>query len=781
MVNKKEAARKSLYMLIPIFAVAFLFAAFMILHVMIVMEDNSSLGIGEGLTQGLQHMAQHPFEVVPLPAGYFGTLGVCSFFAAAFGFFFYVDAMARKHDNPDKVLGGEELLGDMKEYNKRFTDPIGKPTNDGPNNVILCKEMYMAMANEDTRRNLNALIIGGSGSGKSFMYIGPNILQMNASFVVTDPSGGLFQGYGAILEHMGYHVKCFNISNMSKGNHYNPFNYIHSDKDIEILVTTLIANTTPKDKQGGDPFWEKSETALLVALIAYLYHYTEKRMQNFSNVMRLLRAAEIDENDSTQKSPLDDMFDEVAEKDPDGFAINQYKTFKMGAGKTLKSILISCAVRLQAFDLEDVMELTDTDDIDLDSVGDEKTALFIIIPTGEKTFNFLASMMYSQLFQRLYGYAEDTARFSQVIMDSDRQVVKTFRADSPAMKAAARERAESYFKRAKAGTLVYNDYYNWYEVRTAENELVLHRGSEEEARKAFERLKHGKVVDNATRENDGNRLPVHVRLLLDEFANIGKIPDFPEKVATIRKYELSVSIVLQSLSQLKNLYKDNWEELSGNCDTTIYLGGGADTTSTKWISELLGKETRIVMNSSFSKGGGSTSYNRQGVELIAPAELRTMDEDKCVVFVRSLSGYMGHKYKATEHPMWKLKKELGSYYFNAERSQRLLADMKNETAEARITREHGQVIEEDAEKEEERDARNRMREQRAAEYRNNEDANRQKIIGDPEPTGTPGGISERAGLTDKADIPEVIDETLKTTEEEWNVECFEYDAAPRRS
>lgn len=781
MVNKKEAARKTAISLAIMAAIMYVMTGIILLHCMIVMEDDSSLTMAEGITLGMRHMATRPFEILPLPNGYIGNMLLIAFIGGLAALMLYLDAQIKKHDNPDTVLGGEKILSDLRLYNKRFSDPIGKTTNDGPNNVILCKELYMAMANEVTKRNLNALIIGGSGSGKSFMYIGPNILQMNASFVVTDPSGGLCQGYGKILEYMGYHVKCFNISNMDKGNHYNPFNYIHSDKDIEILVTTLISNTTPPDKKGGDPFWEKSETALLVALIAYLYHYTDKRLQNFSNVMRLLRAAEIDENDSTQKSPLDDMFDEVAQKDPDGFAINQYKTFKMGAGKTLKSILISCATRLQAFDLEDVMNLTDTDDIDLDSIGDEKTALFIILPTGEKTFNFLASMMYSQLFQRLYGYAETSAEYSQIVMDSDHQVVKTFRADSPNKKEKAKKDAKSFFKRAKAGTLLYNEYYDWWEVRTAQNELVLHRGSKEEAEKAFVKLKHGSIVDNATRENHGQRLPIHVRLLLDEFANIGKIPDFPEKVATIRKYELSVSIVLQSLTQLKNLYKDNWEELSGNCDATLYLGGGADTSSTKWISELLGKETRIVMNTSFSKGGGSTSYNRQGVELISPAELRTMDEDKCVIFIRSLPGYMGYKYKATEHPMWPLKQKLGSYYFNPELSARLLADSKNLSAENEIRQIHGNPVQEDEESAEAREAGNRMREQRAEEYKNNKDANGESLIGDPESANDKEGFGARTNLTKPEQIPEMIDETLSATEEAWNTTCFDIQARPRKA
>ena len=256
--------------------------------------------------------------------------------------------------------------------------------------------------------------------------------------------------------------------------------------------------------------------------------------------------------------------------------------------------------------------LTDTDDIELDRVGDEKTALFIILPTGEKTFNFLASLMYSQLLQRVYDYCENSAEFSQLIIDGEGQVVRTYRASSPEESEEKANEALGFFQRAKEGNIVENPKFGWWELRTKQNELVFYRGTKELALHALELLKQGGVVANSTQSNHGQRLPIHLRLMLDEFANIGKIPEFEQKVATIRKYEISVSIILQSLSQMKNLYKDNWSEISGNCDCTIYLGGGADTETTKWISELLGKETRAVMNASFGKSG-SMSINRQGV------------------------------------------------------------------------------------------------------------------------------------------------------------------------
>ena len=493
----------------------------------------------------------------------------------------------------------------------------------------------------------------------------------------------------------------------------------------------MISNTNPPDKQGGDPFWEKSETALLNALIAYLHHYTEPQQQNFSNVMRLMLAADIDENDSSSKSPLDYIFDEIAETDPESFAAKQYGLFKMGASKTLKGILISCGVRLQAFSLSDVAMLTDTDDIALDRIGDEKTGLFIILPTGDKTFNFLASLMYSQLFQRVYDYCENTAEFSQLIVDGEGQLVKTFRANSEEESVQKAAEAKEFFQRACEGRIQYNRQFEWWELRTQADELVFYRGTEELALRALYLLRQGGVKANSTQSNHGQRLPIHLRLMLDEFANIGKIPEFEQKVATIRKYEISVSIILQSLSQMKNLYKDNWSEISGNCDCTIYLGGGVDTETTKWISEVLGKETRAVMNASFGKSG-SMSINRQGVELFAASQLRTMDEGDCIVLLKSMYAYKGKKYKTTDHPEYPLLRSLKPYYFNPEKIDYLRRNDSNYDDEYLYTpeEEHGEV--EDPTKEEQDIQKEYEQEKadRAEELQNNVDADGNPIVED---------------------------------------------------
>ena len=774
-MNKK----KEIYLTLGIAGtVVYIMMCLLIIHVQHVKMENTKYSALEALMAGIDDLTRQPFAIWPIPHGAVGTIILMTTLILFFGIMAYATMAARAHYNTKTVQGDAEWLTSLKEYNRRFTDPIGKPTHNGPNNMILSNDLYMSLDNQKIRRNMNVFVIGGSGAGKSYCLVGPNLMQANTSYVITDPSGGLFKEYGSFFEYMGYKVKCFNLDHMDRGNHYNPFNYIHSDKDIEILVTTLISNTTPPDSKSNDPFWEKSETALLLALIAYLHHYATKECQNFASVMELMRSAQVTENDSDDKSPLDYLFDDVKEAEPDSFAVKQYQTFRMGAGRTLKSILISCAVRLQAFDLLDVARLTGTDDIDLDSVGDEKTALFVIIPTGEKTFNFLAAMMYSQLFQRLYGYCENTAAYSQLIVDSDNQLFRTFRAESPEDAKRARAEAEAFFERAKNAEIRKNKDFHWYELRTEKNELVGYRGTEEKAQEALEKLKNGKVLSNSEQSNHGQRLPIHVRLMLDEFPNTGKIPEFSEKVATIRKYEISTTIILQSLQQMKNLYKDEWETISGNCDNTIYLGGGADTTSSEWISKLLGKETRVVMNASYSEKGGSTSYNRTGVELYTPSQLRTMPEDECIVIPKSLSAFKGRKFIPDKHPnrqlVKDLEKELGGYWYNPQKTRYLLEERLD--LEKVLEEHHGEVL---PENEEIIAEANNAAMQAAEEFRQNIDANGEAVVGQIREVKTNGeGLEDTVPMADGKESKASVQATIEANDEFYAPDEIIYSSAP---
>ena len=779
---KPEKKRELIRRLGIFIGIIYLFLISLILHIGWY-ADYYRCSIVASLVPGFINVFAHPFQIFPVMEGTIIAILLITGILAVVSVFFYQEEMQRRHYKEDEVGGNAKWFDELDEYNKKFTEPFGSTKHDGKNNMILSQDLFMSMNNKAIRRNMNVFIIGGSGSGKSYNFVGPNLMQANCSYVVTDPSGGLFKEYGHFFERQGYHVKCFNLSRMNEGNHYNPFHYIHSDKDVEILVTTLISNTTPPDKSGGDPFWEKSETALLVALISYLYHYCSKEMQNFSSVMKLMRAADIDENDSAQKSKLDYIFDACEKEDPNSFAVKQYKTFKMGAGKTLKGILISCAVRLQAFDLEDVANLTDSDDLELDDVGDEKTALFVIIPTGDKTFNFLASMMYSQLFQRLYGYCENEAKYSVMIMDSDEQIVRTYRLDKlrehdqNATAETVLEEAKAFFERAKNSHIVFNSTYHWYELRTSNNELVCWRGEEKDIMLALAKIRSGHVMQNKERSNNGERLPIHTRMLLDEFANIGKIPEFPEKVATIRKYEISVAIILQSLSQMKKMYKDEWEELSGNCDNAIYLGGGADQMSTEWISKLLGKETRIVMSTSpGGKGGGGMSLNRQGIELFAPDQLRTMDEDDCIVLMKSQFAYKGKKYMSHLHPNRNEVLAHPNYAFNKNKTMYLLESLQDKQSENNIKKNYGHGEMESLTEEEENVSEkiNENKAQQKEEYRNNADVNGVQVIAESQDIKYPSSDVMKA----VENMKNTEDSLMETTDDSWGLDNLEFSEKP---
>jgi len=441
-----------------------------------------------------------------------------------------------------------------------FEDPVSA------NNVILSQTERITMNSRPKvpqyARNKNVLVVGGSGSGKTRYFIKPNILQMHSSYVVTDPKGSLIGEVGNALYKNGYRIKVFNTINFTKSMHYNPFAYIHSEKDILKLVTTLIANTKGESK-GSDEFWLKAETLLYTALIGYIHYEAPEEEQNFSTLLEMINAMEVREDDEEFKNPVDMMFDELAAKEPEHFAVRQYAKYKLAAGKTAKSILVSCGARLAPFDIKELRDITSHDELELDTLGDEKTALFLIMSDTDSTFNFLISMVYTQMFNLLCEKADD----------------------------------------------VY-----------------------------------------------GGRLPVHVRCLIDEAANIGQIPNLEKLVATIRSREISACLELQAKSQLKAIYKDNADTIIGNMDSQVFLGGTEQTTL-KDLNTILGKETIDMYNTGQSKGSQeshSLNYQKLGKDLMTMDELAVMDGAKCIVQVRGVRPFLSDKYDLTKHPNYKL-------------------------------------------------------------------------------------------------------------------------------
>lgn len=426
-------------------------------------------------------------------------------------------------------------------------------------NKLLSQNVRIGLNGKIHRRNLNTIVIGGSGAGKTRFYCKPNIMQCNTSFVVLDPKGEILRSEGYMLEKEGYVIKVIDLIDMSKSHGYNPFHYIQSDKDILKLITNLIRNTTPKGSQSMDPFWEKSETALLEALMLYLYHYAPEDEQNFTMVMEMLTYAEVKEDDEEYESPLDELFHHLERSDPDSLALKQYQIYKQAAGKTAKSILISVGVRLAAFNLDSMASLTRFDELELDKIGERKTALFAVIPDNDSTFNFLVGMLYTQLFQMLYYQA---------------------------------------------------DYLY------------------------------------------GGELPIPVHFLMDEFANVALPDEFDKLLSTMRSRQIFVSIILQNLAQIKTLFKDSWESIVGNCDELYYLGGNEQSTH-KFISEYLGKET--LDTNTFGKSTGhsgsySTNYQQTGRELLTPDEVRLLNNDYGLLFIRGELPIMDKKYDLLKHP-----------------------------------------------------------------------------------------------------------------------------------
>lgn len=568
----------------------------------------------------MMDIKENPSYLIYMQFGPYTITGVMlmMFVFAMASMLLWIDDAKHQSDLRRAEKGSAQWNDDYKGFNNQFSEVNKFQT------TLLSREVALSMNTRKTQRNNNVLIIGGSGAGKTRFFVKPNVLQTNCNMVITDPSGELLESTGTYLKQEGYAVKVFNLVEMYKSNCYNPFHYIRDDQGVIMMINCLIKNTTPPESHSSDPFWEKSETALLQALCFYLKDHRPVEEQNFATVMELLRWAEVDEKNPDYESKLDRIFlkskqktkpspaklggmsvssqtpedaefnkylaqihytkadgqqcenttfkslEELDEQGTD-IAVKQYKIFKMGAGKTAKSILISCAVRLTVFNLPQLAQLTGTDDIHLEDIGGTnknapKQALFVIIPAADSTFNFLVSMMYSQLFETLYFVAET----------------------SPECKS--------------------------------------------------------------------KRLPMHVKFLLDEFANIGTIPEFTKKLATMRKYEISCSVILQNLAQIKTMYKDDWESIVGNCDSMVFLGG-KEYTTLEYISKELGEQTITVITHSYSTGGGKgkSGNMNKGTEkrpLMTPDELGNMDNTMCVVQVRGLDPFLTRKYDYLQHPRY---------------------------------------------------------------------------------------------------------------------------------
>lgn len=507
--------------------------------------------INNGLIEALPYLTEainHPFHITLCK----NTLKTIFIFLLIYGIGIGIYFSTLRNYRRQEEYGSAKW-GSASKVNKKYADKTYSQ------NKILSQKVRIGLDGKKHRRNLNTLVIGGSGAGKTRFYGKPNIMQCNTSFVILDPKGEILRDTGNLLEKEGYVIRVIDLIDMSKSHGYNPFAYIQDDKDVLKLITNLIRNTTPKGAQSNDPFWEKSETALLEALCLYLINEAPEEEQNFSMVMEMIVAAEPKEDDEDYISPLDELFIELEKDKPESLALKQYKIYKQAAGKTAKSILISVGVRLAAFNLESIASLTHYDELELEKMGERKTALFAVIPDNDSTFNFLIGMLYTQLFQMLY-YSAD----------------------------------------------------------------IIHHGE----------------------------LPIPVHFMMDEFANVALPDEFDKLLATMRSRRIFVSIIIQNLAQIKALYKDAWESIVGNCDELYYLGGNEQSTH-KFMSEYLGKETldtNTYGKSSGRNGNYSTNYQQAGRELLTADEVRLLDNDYALLFIRGELPILDKKYNILKHP-----------------------------------------------------------------------------------------------------------------------------------
>ena len=537
---------------------------------------------------------------------------------------------------------------ELKEYNREYVEPFGKVRNDPDKSLIYTKDLWLSYLNEQTGLNMNGIIIAGSGKGKTFRFVSPNLLHLHTNAVVTDPSRELLRKYGKYLENKGYRIIVFDNKDPYRGSRYNPFVYISCEQDAIVLIDTFIANTTGKGEKCGEKFWIDCERFVLYSITLYMYHYLPKKHRTFRTMLKMLKYAEIDENNPSAKSKLDLLFEDLEKEDPENTAVSFYKDFKVGAGNTLKSILISVNARVSKLELPSMQYLTDEDEMDLDSFSDRKTVLFVCIPSGDHSFDFIVSMLYSQLFMKMYSYAEDTAEFGFSVKLPESGIINTFRvSDSAARKRAYKNAIE--YKNALKSTLSinFNKDRKLYEVRDKKNRLITWRGSREDAANFIMDVKNAAVVKCDA------MCPIHVQLFLDEFANISEIPDFAAKLSTIRKYQIGCSIILQGIGQLEKNYKDDWETITSNCDVKLFLGS-SDDKSIKWLQSLLGKREKIVRSETHQANRNvSVSYSPHSVDMLTSYQIQQMKKDYCVAIVTNNKPLFGFKYNTKEDPLFK--------------------------------------------------------------------------------------------------------------------------------
>lgn len=645
-MDKKKKQQERLFMIIFFGVIAFLITTIFGMHMGYVQDGEKEMPTV--IMDAITHLSDEPLIVMPF-----------SKYTWEYSFMCYIPVMIgllcfwtylKTHDYDDNASGNASWNEDLKAYNKKYTSPFGKGKDkSGYDNMILSQDVFLSMNGYKTRRNSNVLVVGGSGSGKSRFVVKPNALQFNSSYVFTDPKGELLESLGHALEENGYEIKVFNLKNMYNSMSYNPYNYIRDENGVRSMVKCIIDNTRGTDKNTGEPIWEDGMTALLQAISFYMIEKFPKEERNFHNVMRMLRLAKVDENNADNKSPLDIMFEKLEKENEESMAVKSYKTFNVAAGKTLKSFLSTTMTRLDVFNMKAVASLTNTDTIHLEELGMKRQALFIIIPSADKTYNFLAATLYTQLFETLYHLAEDVCPHAYFYKSKH----ETFLWDKD------KEELKKKIKMIPTSTVVHkpedNRYYIVDEKTGTELESFL---TEKKAKWFLKNAVNGKI------SRGGIYLPYDIRFLLDEFANTGRIPGFVEKLATMRSYRISCTIILQNNNQLETMYEKDAGTIIGNCDTFLFLGSQEKDTI-EYVITMLSKTTKTQKSTNFSYGkgkGSSEGLQKTGADLMTFNEIREMDDSECVVLIRGQKPFKGPKFEYTKHKNYELTGDANSDY-----------------------------------------------------------------------------------------------------------------------
>lgn len=634
MQNKKEEKQTIIIM----GSLLFFILEYVALHMGYVYDEGDNPMVV--IMNAMEHITAEPFIFMPFSVK--TPIYMLSMAGIVIVFILWYHTYMLMHAHDKDASGNAHWYEDMKAYNKKYNTPFGKPKDtSGYDNMILAKDLYLSMDGRHTRRNSNQAVFGGSGAGKSYSLVKPNALQMNCSYVFTDPKGELLEELGKPLEENGYEIKIFNIksSEMHKSMTYNPFHYIRDENGVRNVVKCIIDNTRGTDEKSGDPIWEDSMTALLQAVIFYMIEELPEEQRNLSAIMRILRLAQVDENNVQEKTPFDLLFDDLEKKKPNCMAVMSYKTFRIASGKTLKSILVTTMTRLDVFNMTAVANLTNTDTLHMEELGYKRQALFVITDAANDTYRFLQATLFTQLFEYLYHQVENVFPDTYFLQtDHDTYLM-----------GKTKEEAKEKAKLIPESVIRYNDRNQRYEVFDKDGKILIESFTTEKAAKWFQEHAGGKV-------KRGKRcLPYHVRFILDEFANIGRIPGFVAKLSTMRSYLISCTIILQNLNQLKKEYGDDMGTIIGNCDTFIFLGS-QEKDMIEYVEQMLGKTTKTQKSHSLSHGkqkGNNESYQFTAASLMAFNEIREMNDNDCVVFLKGEKPFFKKKYDLKDHPNYK--------------------------------------------------------------------------------------------------------------------------------